>query len=53
MSKKNNSEQSFCPLCKKTRNLVVVNWLHFWKRCEYCLMKLPISKRDSKVLGNV
>lgn len=40
----------FCPLCKKIQQLCRVSWLHTWERCNYCLMKLPIGKRDKKVL---
>lgn len=41
MSFKILDEYLFCPLCNKIRQLCRVSWLHTWKRCEYCLIKLP------------
>lgn len=38
----------YCPLCKKIRQIVIVWWMHQWYRCEYCLIKLPLSKKMEK-----
>ena len=40
----------YCPLCKKIRKLVKISWMHHWLRCCYCLLKLPLSNRNRKVL---
>ena len=40
----------FCPLCHAVRRLVVVSWLHGWERCEYCLLKLPVSSKNNLIL---
>ena len=31
----------YCPHCEKDRQLCKVSWMHHWKRCNYCLLKLP------------
>lgn len=40
----------FCPLCNKKVKLVWISWLYNWARCEYCLLKLPASKKIIRAL---
>lgn len=44
---------AYCPLCKAVRRLVVVPWMHGWRRCEYCMLKLPAGRLALKTLGIV
>ena len=41
----------YCPLCGTWQRLVVISWMHHWFRCCYCLLKLPVSKKNAAILG--
>lgn len=44
--------KDYCPLCDQVTNLVIVNWMRDWLRCERCLLKLPVkNKKTMKLLG--
>ena len=41
----------FCPLCNLGVRCVIVNWMSDdWYRCINCLLKLPVSKDNDKIL---
>lgn len=51
MSFKMLEEYLFCSLCNQERQLCKVSWLHTWKRCFYCLLKLPRLTKKEKCSG--
>lgn len=56
-------QTAYCPICRKTVNLVIIGWLNNrytkenWLRCENCLLKLPslmakkLERIQSKIKG--
>lgn len=54
-----NAGKTYCPLCKKEQELVSVGMMNKtyrnepvgYARCKYCLIKLPLSKINERILN--